>query len=73
MSNRKSVTLRTFVENAVKSTPRKGSATERRRSVVTRAIEAATKGTVRRKDGARYANTESVRVYATQLFNEIAG
>lgn len=76
MTTRKSVTLRTFITEMVKSQgskPRSKSAkAELRQKVVQAAQAAATKGTVRRQDGGRL-NVEGVRTTSYAIFNEIVG
>jgi len=76
MTKRKSVTLRTFVTDAVKSNPVRSKKAERiaehRLQIVHSAVDAAQRGSIRRLDGARYT-TESARVNAYQLYNELVG
>ena len=72
-TKRKSVDLRTFVTKAVSAIPsRQRRNPEARYNVVVAAMEAARKGTIRKLDGTRYAET-TARTKTYTLFNEIVG
>lgn len=73
MSKRKSVDLRTFVTNVIAGLPSKSRRKpETRLQVIHQAVEAATRGTVRKLDGTLYTG-DSARVFSRNLYNEIVG